>query len=105
MAKEEKDVPLFTKNSPYLKDMKIEENAELETEIRKRLITRKDEHNKTIHQCVVCDKEGSRKVKMRQHVEIHLEGFSHKCQFCDVVKKTRGALQFHEYQYHTGPNA
>ena len=104
-AKQKKDNPLVLENSTYVKNIKTEEHVELETEIRKRLITRKDEHNKTVHQCIVCDKEGSKKGKMRQHVEIHLEGFSHKCQFCDVVKKTRGALQFHEYQYHTGPNA
>ena len=88
------------------KDIKrAEENSELEAEISKRLTKRKDEQNRTLYRCLVCDKEGNKKEKMRHHVETHLEGFSHKCNFCDVVKKTRGSLAFHEWQYHTGPNS
>ena len=104
-VKQNKDIESFAENSTDFTDIKAEENTELETEINKRLTKRKDEDNKTVHVCTVCDKEGSKKQKIRQHIETHLEGFSHKCHFCDVVKHTRGSLAFHEWQYHKGPNA
>ena len=104
-VKQNKDIKSFAENSTDFTDIKAEENTELETEINKRLTKRKDEDNKTVHVCTVCDKEGSKKQKIRQHIETHLEGFSHKCHFCDVVKHTRGSLAFHEWQYHKGPNA
>ena len=103
-ATQKKDIPLFVENLIEIENREIE-NAELETEISKRLTSRKDEENKKVHVCTVCNKEGKQKDKMRHHIETHLEGFSHKCRFCDVFKKTRGSLSFHEWQYHTGPNA
>ena len=103
-SNQKKDIPLFVENLIEIENREIE-NTELEIEISKRYTTRKDKENKKVHVCTVCNKEGNQKDKMRQHIETHLEGFSHKCRFCDVVKKTRGALSFHQWQYHTGPNA
>ena len=77
----------------------------LQMEINKILTKRQDENKGTVHVCTVCDKEGKSKEKIRLHIETHLEGFSHKCNYCDVVKKTRGSLSFHEWRYHTGPNS
>ena len=85
--------------------VKLEENAnKLTIEINKRLMTRKDENDLVVHRCTVCNKELRKKDKMRQHIETHLEGFSHQCKYCDVVKKTTAALQFHQWQFHTRGN-
>ena len=86
--------------------LEVEKNSdELTNEINKRLVTRKDENDRTFHTCTVCKKEGRKKDKMRAHVEIHLEGFSHKCKYCDVVKKTTASLKLHEWQFHTRGNS
>ena len=82
--------------------VKVEEDTEkLRNEINKRLLTRRDENDRVVHMCTVCNKEGSKKDKMRNHIEIHLEGFSYKCKYCDVVKKTTASIKFHEWHYHT----
>merc|ERR1711894_249995 len=54
-------------------------------------------------ECKVCQKQLKRKLKqkMKLHVEIHLDGFSHKCKFCETVKKTMRSIQLHEYEQHT----
>ena len=82
--------------------VKVEEDTgKLRNEINKRLLTRKDVNDRVVHMCTVCNKEGSKKDKMRNHIEIHLEGFSYKCKYCDVVKKTTASIKFHEWHYHT----
>ena len=81
-------------------EMSDDNSDGVQMEINKILTKRQDEHKGTLHVCTVCDKE-----KIRLHIETHLEGFSHKCNYCDVVKKTRGSLRFLEWQYHTGPNS
>ena len=93
-------------NSPKPKMEKSDINSDgLQMEINKILTKRQDEQKGTVHVCTVCDKEGKSKEKIRLHIETHLEGFSHKCNYCDVVKKTRGSLSFHEWRYHTAPNS
>ena len=85
--------------------VKVEEDTgKLRNEINKRLLTRRDENDRVVHMCTVCNKEGSKKDKMRNHIEIHLEGFSYKCKYCDVVKKTTASIKFHEWHYHTRGN-
>merc|ERR1739838_11401 len=82
--------------------VKVEDDTEkLTNEINKRLLTRKDENDRVVHRCTVCDKEGRKKNKMRNHIETHLEGFTYRCKYCDVVKKSRGSLHYHEWQNHT----
>ena len=84
-------------------EVKSEDN--LSIEINKRLLTMKDECGKTVHVCTVCEKQSKKKDKLKLHIETHLEGFSHKCNYCNLVKKTTANLKIHEYLYHTGPNA
>ena len=108
-----KDIQLLTNNSNNINNKNPDAgifkesptDLDLESEIDKRFITMKDGHDKTIHMCSVCNKEFKKKDKLRLHIETHLEGFIHKCNFCDAVKKTRGSLSFHEWHYHTGTNA
>ena len=86
--------------------VKVEEISEkLTNEVNKRLVTKKDENDRVIHMCTVCEKEGRKKDKMRLHIETHLEGFNHKCKYCDVVKKTTATIQFHEWYFHTRGNS
>ena len=75
-------------------------NEDLEKEIAKRMTSKTDEHGIKQHVCTICFKEMRLKQKMKLHIEIHLEGFSHKCKFCRVIKKTRRALHCHLRQYH-----
>ena len=74
---------------------------ELEGEIAKRMNMIVDEHSLKRYECMVCQKKQKCKTKMKMHVETHLEGFSHKCKFCEMVKKTRKALQLHVWDQHT----
>ena len=52
------------------------------------------------YECKVCQKELKQKDKIKLHAEIHLEGFSHKCKYCDTVKKTLRSIKLHEYEKH-----
>ena len=84
----------------------VEDNLDnLSNEINKRILTMTDENNKPVHVCTVCETQSKKKSKLKRHIEIHLEGFSHKCNYCDIVKKTTHNLKAHEWHYHTGPNA
>ena len=74
---------------------------ELEEEIAKRMKMIVDEHSLKRYECMVCQKKQKEKTKMKMHVETHLEGFSHKCKFCGMVKKTTRALQLHVWDQHT----
>ena len=75
-------------------------NEHLEREIAKRMTFKIDDNGTKQYVCTICFKEMRLKPKMKLHIEIHLEGFSHKCKFCRVVKKTRRALHCHLRQYH-----
>ena len=52
------------------------------------------------YECKVCQKELKVKTKMKLHAEVHLEGFSHKCKYCETVKKTLRSIQQHEWDQH-----
>ena len=45
--------------------------------------------------CLGCGKQTPRKQYMMKHVEVHIEGFSHICDYCKNNFKTRGSLQVH----------
>ena len=104
-GKQEREV-LSKNEDEKFERVKVEEDSEkLTQEVNKRLVTKKDENDRVIHMCTVCEKEGRKKDKMRLHIETHLDGFSHKCQYCDVVKKTTATIQFHEWYFHTRGNS
>ena len=83
----------------------VTNTGDLATEINKRLVKKKDEEGRAVFVCTVCNKEMRKISKMKLHIEIHLEGFSHRCKYCDVIKKNRNTLMAHEWQYHTGTRA
>ena len=74
---------------------------ELAGEVAKRMVAIFDEHSVKQYECTVCHKKQKEKFKMKMHVETHLEGFCHTCEFCGMVKKTTRALQLHVYNQHT----
>ena len=74
---------------------------ELAGEIAKRMVEIFDEQGVKQYECIVCHKKQSHKIKMKMHVETHLEGFSHTCKFFGLVKKTTSALQLHVYNQHS----
>ena len=45
--------------------------------------------------CLGCGKQTPRKQYMMKHVEVHIEGFAHICDYCKNKFKTRGSLQVH----------
>ena len=76
----------------------------LMTEINKRITTNVDDLGNTNFKCNVCTREFSAIGNIRHHVETHLEAISYKCKFCDVVKRTRKTLHYHQKRYHKSVN-
>ena len=90
-------------NSTNIKKEKMGESKDLEqllAEISARMEKVPDEGGVLVWKCTECGKISKKKDKISTHVEIHLEGFSHKCSHCDMTKKTRAALQQHVYAHH-----
>jgi len=56
--------------------------------------------NKVSYTCKVCNKTGSHKVNMFNHIETHMKGFQHACTFCGKIRKTREGLRVHIYMEH-----
>ena len=58
--------------------------------------------------CRHCNKMSKNKGHMREHVEVHFEGLSFPCTFCDATLRSRNSLRFHKRKQHsnlyiTGP--
>jgi len=78
-----------------------EQEQKLRYEISKRCIKLDTEEDKK-WKCAECGKLMKSKSKLGGHIEIHLEGFSHRCAHCDKSFKTRNSLQFHTSVTHKG---
>ena len=75
-------------------------------EVEKRLKATFDRAlQKPIYSCTDCDQVFQNKPKARLHVEVHIQGFSHTCQYCGAQKKTRSMLKSHVYLQHTKPKS
>ena len=85
-------------------DESKDESARLLKEIKKRITVHTDDSGNEIHMCNVCNREFSNLRYTKLHIETHLEGFSHKCKFCDVVKRTKKSLWYHQSRYHKSGN-
>ena len=72
------------------KDMK-----QLLKEIAERMEEVPDGEGAMVWKCTECGKTAKRKDNIQNHVETHLEGFSHRCAQCNKSSKTRGALAAH----------
>ena len=80
------------------------DSSRLMTEINKRITTNVDNLGNTNFKCNVCAREFAAIGNIRHHVETHLEAISYKCKFCDVVKRTRKTLHYHQKRYHKSVN-
>ena len=52
------------------------------------------------HYCKACNYSGRDKSHTREHVEIHIDGLSYPCQFCDKTCRSRNSLRNHLYSFH-----
>ena len=50
--------------------------------------------------CGSCDYSSLNKGHTREHVELHIEGLSYSCQFCDKTFRSRNSLRRHNYNFH-----
>ena len=94
MKEESKD------ESMYEESKGESDSARLMTEINKRITTNVDDLGNESFKCNVCEREFATIGYIRPHIELHLEGFSYKCNFCDVVKSTRKRLNNHQRKVH-----
>jgi len=56
-----------------------------------------DNEGKHGWQCIQCNKFSKSKTNLKKHVEIHIEGLSFPCKYCDKICKTRNSLNLHTY--------
>ena len=68
---------------------------QLRKEISERMEKIADDQGLFVWKCTVCGKTAKKKDNIQNHVETHLEGFTHVCAQCGKVHKTRSALTFH----------
>ena len=73
----------------------IEVNAELDKQIEEILIK-----NNGVWTCKVCGKFANHKSKLKQHVETHINGFSHPCGLCGKSYRSRNVLRMHMSRDH-----
>merc|ERR1712150_275272 len=52
------------------------------------------------HYCKACDYSSQNIGHTREHVELHIEGLSYTCQFCDKTFRSRNSLRKHLYTFH-----
>ena len=67
-----------------------EVNAELDKQIEEILVK-----NDGVWSCKVCGKFANHKSKLKQHVETHIDGFSHPCAICGKSYRSRNVLRMH----------
>ena len=80
-------------NSDKAADVSMD--SDVDAQIEKFLLRATDSEGKSGWQCVKCNKYSKTKANLKKHVEIHLEGFSFPCEYCDKDFKTRNSLNHH----------
>ena len=78
-----------------------EQKDKLKAEISKRIEKMTCDEGKR-WKSTECGKVSKRVDNLGLHVETHLEGFSHTCNFCDKIYKTRNSMQMHVSNMHRG---
>ena len=60
--------------------------------------------NEGAWQCNVCGKKANQKQDLQRHAEIHIDGVSHMCDFCNKTFPTRNSLRMHKQRKHKTVN-
>merc|ERR1711915_492688 len=82
---------VITEEEPNVINEKIVEvNAELDKQIEDILV-----RSNGLWICKVCGKSANHKSKLKQHVETHINGFSHQCGLCGKSYRSRNVLRMH----------
>jgi len=61
---------------------------------------RKEETNKLVWRCTVCNRESDHLSNMRSHVELHIQ-VSRACDECGKTFNTKNSLRIHKYRNHS----
>jgi len=61
---------------------------------------RKEETNKLVWRCTVCNRESDHLSNMRSHVELHIH-ISRSCDECGKTFNTKNSLRIHKYRNHS----
>ena len=64
---------------------------------------RKEETNKLVWRCSVCNRESDHLSNMRSHVELHIH-VSRACDECGKTFNTKNSLRIHKYRNHSNKN-
>eukprot|EP00091_Calanus_sinicus_P009431 TRINITY_DN22070_c0_g1_i1.p1 TRINITY_DN22070_c0_g1~~TRINITY_DN22070_c0_g1_i1.p1 ORF type:complete len:275 (-),score=47.31 TRINITY_DN22070_c0_g1_i1:298-1086(-) len=65
---------------------------------------RKEETNKLVWRCTVCNRESDHLSNMRSHVELHIH-ISRSCDECGKTFNTKNSLRIHKYRNHSNKDA
>ena len=54
-----------------------------------------------LYACHHCVKSFNRISNIKEHVEVHFEGLSFPCSFCDATLRSRNSVRFHKRQHYS----
>lgn len=75
--------------------------AELNEQISSLILKyRKEETNKLVWRCTVCNRESDHLSNMRSHVELHIQ-INRSCDECGKTFNTKNSLRIHKYRSHS----
>ena len=84
------------KNIHSVKTVSLNDMSEVDAKIEK-LIERREGR----HHCRACEYSSSNTGHLKEHVEIHIEGLSYACQFCDKTFRSKNVLRTHLNRNHS----
>merc|ERR1712129_85967 len=92
----EKSAKTMTRSrKKFASEAEKEQHEKLRSEIFTRMEKYQDSDDGLMWRCTECGKILQRKDKLENHIETHLKGFIHNCNYCDKTRSTRGALRTH----------
>jgi hypothetical protein len=79
-------------------------DAELDRQVAELMVSNFDAvAAKTTWQCAQCHFSSKIRSTVKEHIETHISGFTHQCQYCVKTCKTRNALRVHTIRAHNKP--
>ena len=84
------------KNIHSVKTVSLNDMSEVDAKIEQLMERREGRHH-----CRACEYSSSNTGHLKEHVEIHIEGLSYACQFCDKTFRSRNVLRNHSNRNHS----